>query len=132
MDHTFAVCPIQCVRDLCTIFQDLIQGQGPSPQSIRQCLSLHALHHQIIHPVLVSDIMQDTDVGMAQIGDGFGFPFESLLADGIRRELGGKKFERYGAIQARIPRTINLSHPACAYLFQDAVVRNRAADNGCR
>jgi hypothetical protein len=22
--------------------------------------------------------------------------------------------------------------PACAYLFQDAVVRNRAADNGCR
>ena len=69
-------------------------------------------HDEIIHPVLLTYVIQHTGVRMIQAGDGLCFAFETLLANGIRGELRGKNFDGDGAVQARVPRAIDLSPAA--------------------
>ena len=64
-----------------------------------------------IDAVLVADIVQHADVGMIQTGYGFGFSLESLSAPGIRREL-QQNLDGDGALQPRVSRTVDLTHPA--------------------
>ena len=44
--------------------------------------------------------------------------------------LGRKKLERYGAMQSGVLGFVNDAHPAATEFFYDAIVRNRAADQG--
>ncbi len=62
----------------------------------------------------MTDVMQHTDVRVIQARDGFRFTLEALFANWIRRELRGKNFDRYRAIEPRITGPIHFAHPARA------------------
>jgi hypothetical protein len=47
---------------------------------------------------------------MIEAGNSFCFALEALLPYGIRRELRGKDFDGYGAVQSRVARTVHFSH----------------------
>ena len=105
---------VQGVRNLRTIFQNLLHRQRPFLQSFRQRLSLHALHYQKIDAVLLTDIMEHTNVRVIQTGNGLGFSFESLLADRVGGKMAGENLDGHSSLKPRIARAIHFTHPACA------------------
>ena len=114
MNNAAAMRFVQRVRNLCTVFQYLLKRQRALFEALGERLAFHALHHQIVGSVLMTDVMQHADVRMIQAGDGFRFAFESLFANWIRGQLRGKNLDRNNAIKARVARAVNFAHPARA------------------
>jgi hypothetical protein len=98
MHHTTAMRIIQCIRDLRTQLEHLLQRQRPLLQTLGQRFALDALHHQVVDSVLMTDVMQHANVWMIQVRDGFRFALEPLLANRITRKLLRKNLDRNGAI----------------------------------
>jgi len=89
---------VQCVGDLHSVLEDLLQRKRALFQAFRQRLAFHALHNEVVDSVLMADIIERANVRMIKAGDGFGFSLKALLANGITRKLFGKNFNRNGAI----------------------------------
>ena len=53
-------------------------------------LALHTFHHKVIDTVLVTDVMQRTDVRVIQAGDSLRFALEPLLRMGSEENCAGK------------------------------------------
>src|SRR5215472_8433491 len=104
---------IQRIRDLCSVLQHLLQRQRPLLQPLRQRLSFHTLHHQVIHAILTTHIMQRANVRMIQSRNRLGFSLESLLSRGIRRHFLRQNLDRHIPTESRILRSIHLSHSTC-------------------
>jgi hypothetical protein len=79
------------------IFTTCSTGSGPFFQTFLQGLAFHALHDQIIHAVLMSDIVEDANVGMIQAGHGPGLVLEALLAAQIGGKMRGENLDSYVA-----------------------------------
>src|SRR5262249_7461421 len=71
-----------------------------------------AFHDEVVHAVLMPDIVEDADVGMIQAGDGLGLALEALLASWIGGEMSGENLDGYGALKTRVPGSIHLTHSA--------------------
>jgi hypothetical protein len=67
------------------------------------------------------NVIEHANVGMIQAGNGFGFAFETLLADTIGREVRWEDFYGYCAVEPRIFCAVDFSHPARADGSQDLV-----------
>ena len=115
------MCFVQRICNLRAQFDDLLQRQGTLLQPLRQRLTFDALHHQVIDAIMQTDIVQDANVRVIQMGDGLGFPLEALLAHGIRRELRGKNLDSDSALKPCILGTIHLSHPAYTQRRNDLI-----------
>jgi len=112
MHHTTAMRFIQCIRDLRSQLEHLLQRQRPLLQTLGQRFALDAFHHQVVDSVLMTDVVQHADVRMIQIGDCLGFALEPLFAYGIGRKLRGQNLDSNRALQARVPRAVHFTHPA--------------------
>ena len=112
MHHTTAMRFIQCIRDVRTQLEHLLQRQRPLLQTLGQRFALDALHHQVVDSVLMTDVMQHANVWMIQVRDGFRFALEPLLAYGIGRKLRGQNLDGDTAFQSRITRAVYLTHSA--------------------
>src|SRR5262249_42340162 len=88
-----------------------LHGKRSAFQAGRNRLALNQFHHQIVR----SNIVEGTDVGMIQRGNGASFTLEAL------NELLLRDLNRDGAAQARIYRPKDLAHTACAELAFDTV-----------
>ena len=60
--------------------------------------------------VLLSDVMEDTDVRMIQTGDSLCFALESLAQFSSVGEMSRKNFDGNDSIETRIAGFINLTH----------------------
>ena len=121
MHDPAAVRFIQRIRNLRPVPQYLLQRQGPFFEALRQRLAFDALHHQIIDPVLMPDVIQHADVA-----DDSGWRWFSLRAriaacGRDRRKLRRQNLYRHDAVQPRVPRAIHLAHPARAERCDDFV-----------
>jgi len=58
---------------------------------------------------------------LIQVGNGLGFALEALLAHRVRGKRSGEDLERDCAVEARIPRTIHLAHPAHTDRCEDLI-----------
>jgi hypothetical protein len=58
--------------------------------------------------------MNNTNIGVLQLGDGLGFLHEAGVGFRARREVGRQNLNGYGSIQAGVFRPINFSHSARA------------------
>src|SRR5882762_7597695 len=121
MDYATSMGFVQRIRNLRAEFQYLLQRQRTFFQALRQRLSLHALHHQVVHAILAAHVVQHANVRMIQARNGLGLAFESLLSNWITRKLYRKNLERHGAVQPRIPRPIHLSHATRAERRADLI-----------
>lgn len=66
------------------------------------------LHHQVIDPFLMANVVQGADVRMAQAGDGLCFALETLAQLRIAGQMFGKNLDGNSAIKPRISGTIHL------------------------
>jgi hypothetical protein len=69
---------------------------------------------------------------MVEGGGGAGFAFESFQRLGIVGDLFGEEFEGYEAAEARVFGFVHDAHATAAEFFDDAIVRDRLADQGGR
>ena len=118
---------IQRVRYLCSVLKHLLQRQRPLLQTLRQRLSLDAFHHQIIDPILRTNIVKSTDVRVIQTGDRLRFALKALFASGILRKLRGQNFDGDAAFETRIPSALHLSHAASTKRCRDFIMAQVSA-----
>jgi hypothetical protein len=59
---------------------------------------------------------------------GPGFPVKAAQGFGIPRQIIGEELERNGTVKPRILGLVHHAHPAAAELRDDAIVRERLAD----
>jgi hypothetical protein len=82
-------------------------------------------HHQEVDPVLVADVEDWADVGMAQRGNRLGLAFEPRLQIGVVGDVLGQDLDGDGAVEARIAGLVDLAHAARADLGGDTVRAER-------
>ena len=86
-----------------------------------ECLTFQVLHHQVIDPVLMANVVQRADVRMAQAGDGLGFAVETFAQLRIAGEMLGQNFDRDSAVEPRVARPVDLAHSSGAESGQNLV-----------
>jgi hypothetical protein len=121
MHDAVVVRRLQRIRDLAGDGQRFLQWNRAFLDSLRQCRTLHQLHHQVVG----SHVVQRADVGMVQRRDGSGFPLEAFS------EMLGGDFDRYVAVEARVGGAVHLSHPALAKMADDLVGPQFVAGSQC-
>jgi hypothetical protein len=94
-------------------------GSGPFFQTLGQRLAFHIFHHQIVGSVLLTDVVESTDVRMIQAGNRSRFALKTLAQFGSIGEVIGQDFDGYGALQAGIAGAVHLAHPARANCRED-------------
>jgi hypothetical protein len=111
VDHTVPVGLVQGVRDLGGVAQGLVQGQGTLLEPVVQRLALQVLQDEVVGAVLVSDVVEDADVGMVQRRNGLGLTLEAQAQVGVLGEMLGQHLDGHGAVEAGVPRPVHLAHP---------------------
>ena len=77
--------------DFDTDAKSLSERQGSSPQARRQGFPLQELHHEEIHAVVVSDVIERADARMRESSDGAGFVSEARPPS----RVGGRRQQKY-------------------------------------
>jgi len=68
----------QGLGNLSSVADGLFERQRSFRETLLQGFALDQFHHQKVHSVLVTDIVQGADVRVRQLRDRFGFAFQSL------------------------------------------------------
>ena len=121
MDDPLPVGAVEGLRDLDPVAEGLRERKGALPQALVEALALQVLHDQEVDPVLPADVVEDTDVGVVEGGDGAGLTLEALPQRRAPGEVGGKDLDGDGPVEARVPRAIDLAHAAGAERSGDLV-----------
>src|SRR4029077_5191582 len=122
-----AMCDAQLVRlgqrigNLCSAADGLVSRQRAFGQPLLQRLAFQKLYDEIVHPLLVADVIEMTNIGMRQRGNSTGFALETLLRLEVVRKVSGQNLDRDTTVEAGIAGAIHFSHPARAELRDDLV-----------
>jgi hypothetical protein len=79
---------------------------------------------------LFPDVVDGTDVGVAQGGSCLSLPLKTRECLRVAGNLFRKKLEGNESAQARVFGLVDDAHPASADFLYDAVMRNGLADHG--
>jgi hypothetical protein len=79
---------------------------------------------------VLSNLVDDTDVGVVQGGSGARFPAEAFDRFRVMCYVLGQKLQRDKATKLRVLRLIDHAHAPAPELLDDAVVRDGLADHG--
>ena len=82
--------------------------------------------------VLLADFVDGADVGMIQGGSGARFAAETFEGLRIAGNVFGQKFQGDEAAEFSVLGLVNNAHAPAAQFFEDAIMRNRAADRRLR
>src|SRR5450432_3869915 len=112
MNYAGAMSDFEPFANLNSILEHLIGCKGPLVQSAGKSLSFQVFHHQIVDSIVVTHIVESTDVRMIQGRDRACFAVESLLGLRVFRKMRRKNLDGDDALEPCIQRTINLAHAA--------------------
>ena len=122
---------VQCVGDLDAVPQRLLQRQRTLREALAERLPLEQLHHEILGLALPPHVVERADVRMRELRDRLRFPLEALASIRGRHRPFRQHLDRDGALEPRVPRLVDLSHPARANGREDLVrAEARARDQG--
>jgi hypothetical protein len=107
MNNALAVGFIQRVGELDGIFQDVFERQRSLFETLGEGMPL--LHDEVIHSVMLPDVMQRADVRMIERRDCLRFALESFAKLGLRGRP-RQNLDRDRTIQPRVSRLVYLSH----------------------
>src|SRR6185437_9102398 len=114
MNDSVPVSFIQRIRDLDGVLESLADRQWPLLYTLSQNLTLQVLHDEKMDSVVSPDVIQRTDMRMAQTGDGVFLAVETFAE---LRTI-GERFEESlycnDSIEACISCPVDLAHPARA------------------
>ena len=100
----------QRVGHFCGDFQGFVERERLADKAGVEGLTFQILHDEEVDVALRTDIIEDTNIGMLQAGNGFGFALKAGAEFRIRIEVRRKNFDGDGAFEAGIPTTIHLTH----------------------
>jgi hypothetical protein len=89
-------------------------GRPQTAQTLLERLAVHELHRDRDAAGVFLEPMHGRNVGMVEGGEHFGFAAKTRDALGIGGDIGGEHFDGDVALQARVPRPVDLAHSACA------------------
>jgi len=121
MDDARPVRPVESRRDLDRDGERLADGERTFRQPIGECLAFEVLHDEVRRPGLFTDVVQCADMGMVDPGNRAGLPIEALTEVRVRRKRGRQDLDGNGAIEPRVARFVDLSHPTGTDQRQDFV-----------
>ncbi len=78
---------VERIRHLNPVSGHLLGRKRASGELLGQGLSFQKLHDEVIHPVLMPDVIERADVRMRQGGDRLRLPFEALTKFGVLGEM---------------------------------------------
>ena len=96
-----------------------------------QRFALEVLHHEVVEPVMRTDVMEGADVRMVQARDEPGFAVEALAAFRVVREMLGKHLDGDQPPESCIERPIDLAHSPGRNQALDFVAVERTTDEAC-
>ncbi len=96
-------------------------GSGPLAQAVRQRLALEVLHDEVLGLAFAVDVVERADVRMRDLRDRLRLALEALAQLRVRREVRRQDLDRDRALEARVPRLVDLAHPTGADRRQDLV-----------
>src|SRR5262249_14493861 len=103
---------VQGGRDLDSVAEDLLGRERSAAEAVCQRLALQELHDQVLGAVLVADVVEREAVRVRRRGYGLRLSLEALpdlLAAG---EMRGKDLDGDRAVQPRVLRLVDLTHPS--------------------
>ena len=127
MNEAFGVRRTERGRDFTRKTQRVLDRQPSGPKFRSECFALDVLHDQIIKVFMTADVVERTDVGMPEPGDGTRFALEACPALRTVAQMRREDLQRDGAGEARVVRTIHLAHPTGAEEGVDAVSSDHRA-----
>jgi hypothetical protein len=95
-------------------FQGFVGRERLAGKAGVEGLTFQILHDEEVDVALRTDIIEDTNIGMLQAGNGFGFALKAGAEFRIRVEVCRKNFDGNGSFEAGVPSTIHLAHATCA------------------
>ena len=100
-------------------------------------LALDALHRDEVHRLAFAegsavDVVDRDDVGVVQRRGGLGLALETPPALGVADGFAGEELQGDRALEPRVERAIDDSHPALAKLAEDPVMGDRLFGHGHR
>ncbi len=104
-------CPVGRQRTL--LLDDLLQG-----------MALEILHDDIVDAVLVPDVVDDDDIGVAQSSSGLSFSLEALDELLIVAELGWKRLDGHVTVEGWLIGAVDNGHATPPELVDDLVIAN--------
>src|SRR4029077_9205179 len=103
---------VETFGDLCPVTQYLLERQTSPGQARAQRFSLEKFHDDEVNAVLLPEIVELANVGVAQLGDGTSLAPEALQSVGTLGEMRGQNLDGDGAIEAGIGGAIDFAHAA--------------------
>ena len=86
--------------------------EGAFGQPVGERLAPEVLHHQEVNVFVMTHVKDGTDVRMAERGQHPGFALESLFQIRITRDMRGENLDGDRSVEPRVPRLVDLAHPA--------------------
>ncbi len=130
MDDAFGVRRVQPIGNLNPDLQKLRYLHRLPADAVLQRAALQKFHRDERTAFKFADVVNRADPRMVQRGCRARFAAETFDGLGVLRNIVGQKLQRHIAAQPRILGLVHHAHSAAAELFDDAVMGNRAADNG--
>ncbi len=98
-------------------------GQRAAFDALREVLAFDELHREESRAVGLVQPEQRRDVGVVECGERLGFALEARQPLGVLAEARRQDLQRDGAIERRVERLPDDTHPALAELLDEAVVQ---------
>jgi hypothetical protein len=109
-------------------FEEAVEFERIRGDDVFESCAIEKFHGDEGAAVVFADVMDGADVGMVQRAGGAGFAFEAFEGLRIASEIVGEKFESDEAAKTRVFGFVDDAHSAAAEFFDDAVMRDRLAD----
>ena len=119
----------QRVVDLHRDADRLAHGDRPAMDPVRQQFALDVLHHDVVGPLVLADVVDGGDVRRAQRRGRARLGQKSRASLLVVLRLGRQKLERDLTTEPGVFGEIDLAHAACPEAVPDPVVLDRAADH---
>src|ERR1019366_3509520 len=121
MDDPFRVSRGKSMGDLDPDFHGRVLGKRARREPLTQRLTFEQLGDDVVDAVCLADVVEGEDVGVRERSDGPRFALETGQPVDVVGEVGWQNLDRHLAPEPRIPRAINLAHPARAERGDDLV-----------
>jgi hypothetical protein len=111
----------EAARHLASVVDGLARGQRRAVDPVAQCLPVEQLRDHVGRALVRPYVVDGDDVGMVERAGGAGLLLEAAQPLGVRGQRCGQDLDRDVARQPRVPRAVDLAHPARAQRGRDLV-----------
>src|SRR5262245_51595193 len=112
---------VECVRNLNSDLQRLLNLGGSSGDLLRERLALQVLHDEVVRPILMPYVVERADVGMRERRDGARLAVEAFAEVWIGGYGSSEDLEGDTSVKSCIAGFVNLAHAPTAKVRDDLV-----------